>query len=99
MKEEQTSLPTGDWPSTLQPPLVMLRQTPEDSNAGRGASGGGKPSVLFIDNLDSFSLNIADAIAQTGRDVVVLEGRSPLSEQWLDPVALHDVLDQLRPHT
>ena len=50
-----------------------------------------------MDNLDSFSLNIADAVAQTGRDVVVLKGRSPQSERWLDPVALHDLLERLQP--
>ncbi|DAC56478.1 MAG TPA: aminodeoxychorismate/anthranilate synthase component II, partial [Candidatus Poseidoniales archaeon] len=56
-----------------------------------------KTGVLFVDNLDSFSLNIADAIAQTGRNVTVLEGRSPQSERWLDPVALHDLLETLQP--
>ncbi len=53
--------------------------------------------VLFVDNLDSFSLNIADAVAQTGRDVVVIKGRAPQNERWLDPVALHDLLDRLEP--
>ena len=100
MKEEQTSLPTGDLAiPPLQPPLRSLASsnTGEIRTLDEALQGEEKPSVLFIDNLDSFSLNIADAIAQTGRNVVVLEGRSPLSEQWLDPVALHDVLDRLRP--
>jgi anthranilate synthase/aminodeoxychorismate synthase-like glutamine amidotransferase len=53
--------------------------------------------VLFVDNLDSFSLNIADAFAQLGHNVTVLEGRSPSMESYVDPVALNDLLDRLQP--
>lgn len=100
MKEEQTSLPTGTLGiHPLQPP----RRSPPSTNGGEihtldeAIQTEMKASVLFIDNLDSFSLNIADTIAQTGRNVVVLEGRSPSSEQWLDPVLLHDMLERLEP--
>ena len=100
MGEEHTTLPTGKLGiHPLQPPkapqmegecgqIRTLKQTIEQDVKG---------SVLFIDNLDSFSLNIADAVAQTGRDVTLLEGRSPISERWFDPVALHDLLEQLAP--
>ena len=53
--------------------------------------------VLFVDNLDSFSLNIANAVAKTGRNVTLLKGRSPQSGSLLDPVVLHELLDQLDP--
>ena len=100
MREEQTRLPTGKLGiHPLQPPRQS--SSPEDCGQVRSLHEAlqdeGPPSVLFIDNLDSFSLNIADAIAQTGRNVIVLEGRSPSSEAWLDPVALHDLLERLQP--
>ena len=100
MREEHTTLPTGTLGiHPLQPPkapqmegecgqIRTLKQTIDQDVKG---------SVLFIDNLDSFSLNIADAVTQTGRDVTLLEGRSPQSERWFDPVALHDLLEQLAP--
>ena len=59
----------------------------------RGSSCG----VLFIDNLDSFSLNVADAIAQSGHDVTVLSGRSQKAEMWSEPSALFDLLERLQP--
>ena len=53
--------------------------------------------VLFVDNLDSFSLNIADAFAQLGHNVTMLEGRAPSMEPYVDPVALNDLLGRLQP--
>ena len=53
--------------------------------------------VLFVDNLDSFSNNIVHAIAGTGRDVVVVHGRSPAMRELHDPVILFDLLDRLQP--
>ena len=53
--------------------------------------------VLFVDNLDSFSLNIADAVALTGRNVTVLEGRIPRNERFIDPSVLHELLELLQP--
>ncbi len=53
--------------------------------------------VLFIDNLDSFSLNVADAIAQSGHDVTVLAGRNKKAELLSDPTSLFDLLDRLQP--
>ncbi len=53
--------------------------------------------VLFVDNLDSFSLNIADAFAQFGHNVTMIQGRSPSVEAYLDPRTLNDLLDQLQP--
>lgn len=100
MKAQQSTLPTGTLGiHPLQPP----KRSPTTSDCGQihslneALATGSEAGVLFIDNLDSFSLNIADAIAQTGRDVVVLEGRSPASQRLLDPVALHDVLEHLQP--
>ena len=100
MKAEHTTLPTGSLGiHPLQPPRRNTStadcgtvQTVDDVLAGAAPTG-----VLFVDNLDSFSLNIADAITQTGRNVTVLEGRAPNSAQWLDPVALHDLLERLQP--
>ena len=100
MRREHTALPNGALAiHPLQPP----NQMPSSVNSGRifelELEGNHLPTdgVLFIDNLDSFSLNIADAVAQTGRDVIVLKGRAPQSERWLDPVALHDLLERLEP--
>ena len=100
MREEQTTLPTGTLGiHPLQPP----RRSPATTGCGQvftleeAFQNERTAAVLFIDNLDSFSLNIADAVARTGRDVVVLRGRTPSSEQWLDPVALHELLARLQP--
>ena len=100
MRKEHTALPSGTLGiHPLQPP----NQATSTVNRGRilqlDNEGNDLPTdgVLFIDNLDSFSLNIADAVAQTGRDVIVLKGRAPQSERWLDPVALHDLLERLEP--
>ena len=100
MRNEHMALPSGALGiHPLEPPS----RPASASTCGRimhlDRKGDAAPagSVLFVDNLDSFSLNIADAVAQTGRDVVVLKGRSPQSERWLDPVALHDLLERLQP--
>ena len=53
--------------------------------------------VLFIDNLDSFSLNVADAMAQSGHDVTVLPGRGRKADMLADPSALFDLIDRLQP--
>ena len=100
MREEHLTLPTGtlsihpvDASSPPRPtqPCGSIRSLEsvlkEDEKAG----------ILFIDNLDSFSLNIADAMAQAGHDVTVLEGRSPNAQRYLDPVALHGLLERLQP--
>jgi anthranilate synthase/aminodeoxychorismate synthase-like glutamine amidotransferase len=100
MRREHTALPSGTLGiHPLQPPgqatgRVSCGRILELEQQGDEVPTGG---VLFVDNLDSFSLNIADAVAQTGRDVVVIKGRAPQNERWLDPVALHDLLDRLEP--
>ena len=100
MSEEHTSLPTGTLGiHPMQPPngSGSIRELGIIQSLSEAVGTATKTGVLFVDNLDSFSLNIADAIAQTGRNVTVLEGRSPQSERWLDPVALHDLLETLQP--
>ena len=100
MSEDRTSLPTGALGiHPMQPPNASKSERPLGiiQSLSEAAESTVKTGVLFVDNLDSFSLNIADAIAQTGRNVTVLEGRSPKSERWLDPVALHDLLETLQP--
>ena len=100
MSEEHTSLPTGTLGiHPMQPPngSESIRELGIIQSLSEAVETATKTGVLFVDNLDSFSLNIADAIAQTGRNVTVLEGRSPQSERWLDPVALHDLLETLQP--
>ncbi|CAJ1413006.1 unnamed protein product [Effrenium voratum] len=56
--------------------------------AGAGEHGGwalwpslpaARKRVLFVDNLDSFSLNVANAFAELGAEVVVVPGRGPTS--------------------
>lgn len=53
--------------------------------------------VLFVDNLDSFSHNIVNVVAGTGKDVVMVHARSPAMAELQDPVVLFDVLDRLQP--
>ena len=100
MSGERTSLATGSLGiHPMQPPasLGVASKTGVVQSLAEATKNAAETGVLFIDNLDSFSLNIADAIAQTGRNVTVLEGRSPQSERWLDPVMLHDLLETLQP--
>ena len=100
MREEHTTLPSGTLGiHPLDPPKApqMEGKCGHIRTVKEAFDQDVKGSVLFIDNLDSFSLNIADAVAQTGRDITLLEGRSPQSERWFDPVALHDLLEQLAP--
>ena len=82
MKADHLTLPTG----TLS---IHAIETPAETkpHAGCGVIQSVTAAlehrracdVLFVDNLDSFSLNIADAVAKTGRNVTVLKGRSPQS--------------------
>jgi len=100
MKADHLTLPTG----TLS---IHAIETPAETkpHAGCGVIQSVTAAlehrracdVLFVDNLDSFSLNIADAVAKTGRNVTVLKGRSPQSNSLLDPVVLHELLEQLAP--
>ena len=53
--------------------------------------------VLLIDNLDSFTLNIAHSIAGIGHNVTILTGRGELAEELSDPTALCDILEILNP--
>tara|TARA_B100000900_G_scaffold414730_1_gene442236 strand:+ start:881 stop:3121 length:2241 start_codon:yes stop_codon:yes gene_type:complete len=100
MKEEHTALPTGALGiHPLQPPQAqqMKQRCGQIHSLSEAIELHVTGAVMFVDNLDSFSFNVADAIAQTGRDVVFLEGKSPNSERWLGPVELHDLLDKLEP--
>ena len=78
MREEHTTLPSGTLGiHPLDPPKApqMEGKCGHIRTLKEAFDQDVKGSVLFIDNLDSFSLNIADAVAQTGRDVTLLEGR------------------------
>ena len=100
MAQDRAPLPSGALGiHPLQPPVTVrigkdvgaVRDLEEVVNDHLACG------VLFVDNLDSFSLNITDAIAQEGHDVTVLRGRSPRSQKWLDEQALSDLLEQLKP--
>ena len=100
MREEHLTLPTGKL--SIHPVETSSRQRPSQPcgsirTLASVLEQDGEAGVLFIDNLDSFSLNIADAMAQAGHHVTVLEGRSPSTHRYLDPVALHDLLERLQP--
>ena len=51
-----------------------------------------KNRVLIIDNLDSFTLNIAHAIAGNGFDVTILNGRDKSADELADSAELIDIL-------
>ena len=53
--------------------------------------------VLIIDNLDSFTLNIAHVIAGLGHDVCVINGRDKLSESYVSSDAIRDILKHNSP--
>ena len=100
MREEHVALPTGTL-NIYPVESSAKKQTTPSCGSIRTLSSvlnhGGQTGVLFIDNLDSFSLNIADAMAQAGHHVTILEGRSPASERFLDPVALHELFERIQP--
>ena len=54
-------------------------------------------NVIIIDNLDSFTLNIAHVIAGLGHDVCVLNGRDAKSDDYADSSVLIDVFNKYRP--
>ena len=56
-----------------------------------------KGRVLIIDNLDSFTLNIAHAIAGLGRDICIINGRDSGANQLSNDDQLLKVLTQYRP--
>ena len=56
-----------------------------------------KGRVLIIDNLDSFTLNIAHAIAGLGRDICVINGRDAGANQLSNDGQLLKVLTQYQP--
>lgn len=100
MREEHVSLPTG----TLSiHPIESSISNKASHDVGtirsmdEALNGEHTSSVLFVDNLDSFSYNIADAVAQRGHDVTVLEGRSPSMMHLQDAGALSNLLAQLNP--
>jgi anthranilate synthase/aminodeoxychorismate synthase-like glutamine amidotransferase len=53
--------------------------------------------VLIIDNLDSFTLNIAHVIAGLGNDVCVVNGRDKISESYVSSNVIRDMLKQNSP--
>ena len=75
MKREQSSLPVGKLathPLRIEaPPKTMCAGKVEVLDGKSDCSDG----VLLIDNLDSFTLNIAHAVSGLGRNVGVLKSR------------------------
>ena len=53
--------------------------------------------VLLIDNLDSFTLNIAHAIAGLNHNVTVISGRGEVADELSNPDALFSLLENLNP--
>ena len=53
--------------------------------------------VLLIDNLDSFTLNIAHAIASLGHEVTILSGRGKFADELSNPSALFSLFEKLDP--
>ena len=53
--------------------------------------------VLLIDNLDSFTLNIAHAVAGLGYDVSILEANEHLSRDTWDTDSARDLIHRLEP--
>jgi len=99
MRPEHTSLPLGPLsihPVETAPVVSTVASYGQMTEYGEGGAVMER-GVLFIDNLDSFSLNIADAVAQTGRNITVLRGRHPAYSHLVDDDAMDRVLKSLRP--
>ena len=75
-------------PSTSTGSVFTLEQALQSREVG---------CILFIENLDSFSYNIVNAVTELGHDVVVMLARSAVSAPYLDPVNLHNLLERLQP--
>ena len=54
-------------------------------------------NVIIIDNLDSFTLNIAHVIAGLGHDVCVLNGRDAKSDGYADSSVLLEIFNKYHP--
>ena len=53
--------------------------------------------VLLIDNLDSFTLNIAHAMAGLSHNVTVISGRGKIADEMSTPSSLFNLLQKLNP--
>ena len=53
--------------------------------------------ILLIDNLDSFTLNIAHAIAGMGHNVTVIDGRGEIADNLSETSKLFNLLQRLNP--
>ena len=53
--------------------------------------------VLIIDNLDSFTLNIAHAMAGLSHNVTVISGRGKIADEMSTPSSLFNLLQKLNP--
>ena len=53
--------------------------------------------VLLIDNLDSFTYNVAHNIAILGHDVTIVRGRGAIADTFSEPTTLFDLLELLNP--
>jgi anthranilate synthase len=100
MRQEHVALPTG----TLSiHPIESQKNPPSRSRFGKiqrleDARGDGTDTgVLFVDNLDSFSFNIANAVAQLGHNVTVMQGRWVDTHHLIQQEALLERLRALNP--
>jgi len=53
--------------------------------------------VLLVDNLDSFTYNIAHSVAVLGHNVTIIHGRGSIADAFSDPTTLFDLLELLNP--
>ena len=69
---------------------IKIITNPEDE-------GGITNTVLIIDNLDSFTLNIANVVAGLGYEVCIVNGRDKISEHYAMAANLTKLLQDNRP--
>lgn len=99
MRQEHVMLPTGQLGIH---PIDSRLPSPSGQVCGsiqrlEDAEEGGVTGVLFVDNLDSFSYNIADAVARFGHNVTIMQGRGPKSKQANEPETLLKLIQALKP--
>ena len=97
LETEQSDLPVGK----LATHPLLIEAPPKTVRAGKvefiDGSENETNGVLLIDNLDSFTLNIAHAVSGLGRNVNVLKARNGDSERRWNREAVKELIERIKP--
>jgi anthranilate synthase/aminodeoxychorismate synthase-like glutamine amidotransferase len=97
IKREQSDLPIGK----LATHPLLIEAPPQTVHAGKvefiSGTKGDANGVLLIDNLDSFTLNIAHAVAGLGRNVNVLKARNGNTTREWNTESVKQLIQRIKP--